>query len=466
MMAKAMVRIRALSGADPQVRGRPPGRPVCDRTERALGDLGVARGPGGPPHHKGPPHHRGLPNSLCLLLALLVCAGALLAQPKPASGASVQAARRLLAQGAREQAVRVLADAIRANPNDGRAQLLLGELLNEDDRPADAVEPLTAAVRLLPDSAEAHNALGEAFSDQNALLPARAEFERALQLAPSMAQAHLNLGMVLAQMEELTTAAEHLDRAIATLRTTPELARAHYLRAKVFTDQSDVEKAAAELSLAVKLEPNFSEAWSDLGQARRTLHDAGALAAFQRAVALKPEDPIACTRLGAEYLHQGQVKLAIQHLEKAYSLDDHDQTTLTGLLAALRQDGQSERAQKVKERLAEVLRERDLTSQNQLNATRINVEGMELEKAGDLRGAAEKYRQALELDPTHVGIRVNYAVALLRLGEWKSGLQQLHEALRMEPNDSVLKAAWDDALRQAPPGAWEEPKAQPAEPRK
>jgi Tfp pilus assembly protein PilF len=161
----------------------------------------------------------------------------LAAQPKAASSASVQAARRLLAQGAREQAERVLADAIRANPNDGRAQLLLGQLLNEDDRPADAAGPLTAAVRLLPDSAEAHNALGEAFNNQNALRPARAEFERALQLAPSMAQAHLNLGMVLAQMGELATAAEHLDRAIATLRTTPELALAHYLRAKVLTDR-------------------------------------------------------------------------------------------------------------------------------------------------------------------------------------------------------------------------------------
>jgi tetratricopeptide (TPR) repeat protein len=383
----------------------------------------------------------------------------LAAQPKAASGESVQAARRLLAQGAREQAVRVLADAIRANPNDGRAQLLLGELLNEDDRPADAAVPLTAAVRLLPDSAEAHNALGEARNNQNALRPARAEFERALQLAPSMAQAHLNLGMVLAQMGELATAAEHLDRAIATLRGTPELALAHYLRAKVFTDQSEVDKASAELSLAVKLKPDFAEAWSDLGQARKMLHDAGALAAFQHAVALKPEDPVALTRLGAEYLHQGQVKLAIQHLEKAYGLDDRDQTTLNSLLAALRQDGQSERAQKVKQRLVEVLRERDLTTQNQLNATRINNEGAELEKSGDLRGAMEKYRQAFELDPTNVDIRVNYAVALLRLGEWKSGLQQMHEALRMRPDDGVLKAAWDDALRQAPPGAWEEPAA-------
>ena len=64
----------------------------------------------------------------------------------------------------------------------------------------------------------------------------------------------------------------------------------------------------------------------------------------------------------------------------------------------------------------------------------------------------EKYRQALELSPEHVGIRVNYAVALLRLGQWTEGLTQLHEALLRDPENAKIKAALKDAMAQAPPG--------------
>jgi predicted Zn-dependent protease len=81
---------------------------------------------------------------------------------------------------------------------------------------------------------------------------------------------------------------------------------------------------------------------------------------------------------------------------------------------------------------------------------RLNNEGAALENAGSLREAVEKYRRASELDPEHNGIRVNLAAALLRLGQWKEGLAQLRDAASREPNNAVLKAALDDALKQAP----------------
>ncbi len=390
-------------------------------------------------------------------LVVLACCCGLQAQPSAKLTAITDAARKLMANGVRPQAIQMLGEAVRVNPNYGEARLLLGMALDEEGRSSEAIEQLTEAVRLNPSSAEAHNALGEAFNNVNELAPARTEFERAVQLDPNLAQAHVNLGMVLAQTSELASAAAHLDRALTMLGRQPEAALAHYLRAKVHTDLGEVEQASADLKEAVRLKPDFAEAWSDLGQARRTLQDdAGALAAFKRAVALSPSDPVALTRLGAEYLHQGQVKPAIVHLEKAYGIDPKDQTTLNSLNTALRQDGQMERARQIKQKLLEVLRARDLNTQNQLNAARSNNDGVALEKAGDLRGALEKYRAAVALDPQHVELRVNLAVALLKLGQWKEGLTQLREARRQAPNDPVLKAAWDDAIAQAPAGSWTE----------
>src|SRR5581483_1776387 len=90
-------------------------------------------------------------------------------------------------------------------------------------------------------------------------------------------------------------------------------------------------------------------------------------------------------------------------------------------------------------------------NQNAVAAIKINNEGASLEKAGNMPAAVEKYREALNLYPDHVGIRVNYAIALLRTGEWTEGLNQLHEAGLRDPANAKIKAALQDALSQAPP---------------
>ena len=212
-----------------------------------------------------------------------------------------------------------------------------------------------------------------------------------------------------------------------------------------------MEKAAAELKEAVSLRPDFAEAWSDLGEARKTLlDDAGAFAAFQRSVELDPGNAISQYRLGAEYLRQGKAHQAVSHLQEAFRLNPQDQSTLYSLQLALRRDGQLEEAARIKEKLMAVLREIDRESQAAFTALKLNNEGAALEKTGDLRGALEKYRAAVALDPQHVGIRMNLGVALLRLGQWKEGLSELREVIRRDPGNSVAKAALDDALEQAP----------------
>jgi protein O-GlcNAc transferase len=382
------------------------------------------------------------------LLTALISAGLLLAQRSP-----LDTAWELVSQGKRREAVRVLEELIKTNPRDGDARLLLGSLLAEGGNRAEAIRHITEAVRLIPKSPLAHNALGEALQSAGDLPNARGAFEKAVALDSRFAQGHANLAQVLMlQGGESAAAAEHLDRAIGLFGSTPDAAYPMYLRAKIYAGQDELEKADAALKQAVTLQPDFGEAWSDLGQARKALlDDAGAFAAFQRAVDLNPENAISQYRLGAEHLRRGNAHDAVRHLQKSLVLDPGNQSTLNSLQLALRQDGQIEEAARVKEQLVKVLRGIDRKSQDAFAALRLNNEGAALEKAGDRSGAAEKYRAAVALDPEHVGIRLNFGVVLLRLGQWKEGLSELREALRRDPSNAQVKRALDNALEQAPP---------------
>jgi len=364
---------------------------------------------------------------------------------------SLDQAWSLLAKGQRAEAIRRLHEIISANPRDAEARVLLGSVLMEGGNAPESLAQLSEAVRLRPDWAQAQNALGEAFKAFGDPEAARKAFEKAAECDPRFAQAQINLGLVLTEAGEFSLAVSHLSRAIQLLGQRPEAAYPHYLLAKIYSDEAQVNRAAAELQQAVSLQPDFAEAWSDLGSVRKTLlDDAGALAAFEKAVQLAPGDPVAQTRLGTELLGQEKAHEAVPHLEEAVRLGPENQSALYNLHRALILDGHAGEAEAVKQKLNDLLRRQDQADQNAVAGIQLNNQGAALEKAGNLQGALEKYRAALERYPEHAGIRLNFAIALLRLGQWEQGIAELREVVRRDPNNISAKKALREALAQAP----------------
>jgi protein O-GlcNAc transferase len=380
------------------------------------------------------------------LYPFVAFAGLLVAQQS-----DVDQAWKLASAGRQSEAIQLLNGVVQKNPRDADARLLLGSLFTEAGDRSQAITQLEAAVQLRPRSAEAENALGEAYNAFGDAKAARNPFERAIALNPRFAPAQLNLGMVLVSAGEFAAAATHLDQAIALLSNGEDAAYAHYLRAKVYTASNDLRKATAQLEKAVTLRVDFREAWSDLADARKALQDdPGTLAALKRNAELAPGDAKAQYRLGAEYLSQGNSHQAVEYLAAANRLDPSDQPALSALVIALRRDGKAEESDKAKQQLTELIRHKQAADQTRISAIQLNDEGAKLQKDGDFHGAADKYRQALDLYPENVTVRVNYAVALLRLANWTEGLNQLHDALTRDPGNAKIKAALADALAQAP----------------
>ena len=383
------------------------------------------------------------------IVLILMCAVALYGQQS-----QLEDAWRLAGGGKRDEAISVLQKLIVSEPRNADARLLLGSLLMEAGDKDASLAQLETAVKLRPGSADAYNALGEADNKFGETTAAKTAFEHAVTIKPSDGVAQLNLGQVLVTQEDLAGAAKHLDRALSLLGQRDDAADAHYLRAKIYSAQNQPRAAVAHLETAVRIRPNFAEAWSDLGQARKQLlDDAGALTAYEHAVSVNPRDAVAQYRLGAEYLHEGKTQPAIDHLRQADELNPSDQSTLNALQMALRRSGDVEGANRLKQQLADLLKDRDRVNHNKLMAIQLNTDGVALEKSGDLRGALSKYRDASRLDPSHVGIRINYGVALLRSGQWTEGLDELHQAWQLDPHNEQLRATLKDALRQAPKDA-------------
>ena len=382
-------------------------------------------------------------------------------QPSRAANPALDHAWQLVGEGRYDDAISVLRQLIARDPRDGKARLLIGSLLTER-KDSGAIDQLNAAVRLMPKSAEAENALGEGFLALGDRRSAKPAFERAIKLEPRYGIAQLNLGRLLLEDGQAAAAGEHLGIAAKSLQQNDEAAEAYYLLGKIASERDDAAAAATELQHAVEANPKLAPAWSDLGAARQLLqNDRDALDAFERAVALNPSDSVARYRLGSELLRINKPHEAIEHLEAAYRLNPGDQSTLNALQAALRRDARSAEADEVRQKLSELLHSRDEKNQAALEAIKLNNQGAALEKAGDLKGAGERYKAALALYPEHNGIRVNYAVALLRQGQWTEGLKQLHEASKRDPANAQIQLALKDALSQAPPGtipAWNDAK--------
>ena len=130
--------------------------------------------------------------------------------------ASAQNASELLARGTQlipsqpAEAVKVLQQALRLNPELPALRYQLGLAYHAIGDEADAAAELGEAVSRTPDSAEAHNYLGIVLFQMGDAKSALEQFRASAHLAPKDPNAHFNLGEALARTGDSNGAVEEL----------------------------------------------------------------------------------------------------------------------------------------------------------------------------------------------------------------------------------------------------------------
>ena len=200
----------------------------------------------------------------------------------------------------------------------GLSWKMLGIVIREQGRVAEALLPLQTAAELLPQDVSAQGNLGTVLKALGRLAEAEGSYRRALQIQPANAEIHNNLGNILNDLGRLPEAEASYRQA---LKLKPADADAHSNLGKVLQSQGRLAEAVTSYRRSLELNPNDVVVQCNLGmllcgQSRY----AEAEARYRRALELKPDYAAAYGNLGSLLESQGRLTDAEASLRRALEL--------------------------------------------------------------------------------------------------------------------------------------------------
>src|SRR5215471_1548035 len=204
---------------------------------------------------------------------------------------------------------RLLAKAVKLNPNDPNAHCNHGLALHELQRFDEALASYDRAIALRPEA--------EILSDRGIVLhklkrfeEAVASYDQAIALKPGFADAFSSRGVALRELKRFEEALTSCDKAIA-LR--PDYAVAFSNRGNVLQELKRFDEALASYDRAIALRPVYAEAFSNRGNVLQELKRLDeALASFDRAIALKPD-------YAEGYMNRAHCRLLVGRYEEGWN---------------------------------------------------------------------------------------------------------------------------------------------------
>jgi Flp pilus assembly protein TadD len=187
------------------------------------------------------------------------------------------------------------------------------------------------------------------------------------------------------------------------------------------------------------IKEQFVDAYSFLraGMANeRTGNYVAAVRAYERGLAVEPENVELLNSLGFALFQQGNSEQAIVALEKALAVDPQHWKAHNNLALAAIDIGELEVAE---------AHYRESLAVNPQPAI-WNDLGFVLERQGLSDEATRAYREAIELDPESATAHYNLGVSLARLGEFAEAEGHLRSALQADPTNAAARQALAEVL--------------------
>jgi protein O-GlcNAc transferase len=232
-------------------------------------------------------------------------------------------------EGKPEAAVKLIRQAIAANPSAAIFHVSLGNAFRTSDRLDEAEGSYRKALKLEPSLAEALGNLGDIQAAQGRPEDAKMSYRAALELKPNLLGAANNLGNLLADEGDFQSAAECFRSA---LRAAPDQAEALSNLGNTLTDLGHLDEAVDVCRQAVDVDEDNGAPWNNLARALWLRGDlTNALPAAQKATFLAPRMSQAFLTLGNICRSAGDFETAVENYRMALKLAPDDAGTLAAL---------------------------------------------------------------------------------------------------------------------------------------
>jgi tetratricopeptide (TPR) repeat protein len=212
-------------------------------------------------------------------------------------------------------------------------------------------------------------------------------WERALAVTRDNHRAHLALGMHWQEQGALDKANVHLAEAVRIL---PESQDYRFAHGGVLFGLWMLDEAAECFRAALARDPNFADAWHNLGTVRLNQGKwSAAVRCYHRALTLRPESADTLAGLGWAYWRLGNRTEALRAFRSALVLNSKESLAWQGLGWACLVDG-------------------------------------------DSKSAAEHFEESLRRNASSVRAEADLGLALCRNGDWREGLDFLENSAQQQ----------------------------------
>ena len=191
-------------------------------------------------------------------------------------------------------------------------------------------------------------------------------------------------------------------------------------------DPGKLDDAIAAYRRAIDIKPDFAEAYSNLGVALKEQGKLNeAVAAYRQAIGIKPDYAEAHSNLGVSLKQQGKLSEAIAAFRQAIGIRPDYAKAYSNLGVALRQQGKLDEA---------VAAYRQAIGIKADFAEAYSNLGAALDEQGNIEGAVVAYRQAIGIKAGYAEFHSNLGVALYKQGRVTEALAAYRQAINLNPN--------------------------------
>lgn len=355
--------------------------------------------------------------------------------------------------------------AIALRPDHVQAHINLGNVLVHQGKREEALTQYQTALEHSRDNPAIHNNLGYLLFILGRLGEAEAHYRAAIRCNPKLVEAYLNLGNVQVVNKAYADAVGNFRRALAInpshprindiKRHAPVLAQGvpseqakdlfrelcdaapteatwWYYLGSVCGMTGDFPAAEHQLRKAVALDPNYGDAYIDLGNAlyHQSKYDE-ALTEYRNALRLSPDQARLHNNLGYVLSEMGRYAEAEESYEAAIRIDPNVAEVYYGLATAQWRRGELVKA-------ADSLRQAIRLKPEFAGAH--NDLGNVLYALRQIDEAVEHWRRAVELNPDDVAGRTNLGIGLTERGDLAAASATFEKALQLQPDLATVYA--------------------------